>query len=86
VPSASPETLEAVRCQFSVPNSMLDIAVPQVGLQGARVVPLVGKGVAAGVPEHVRVSLEANLASTRARSTMRAKPTVVNGAPAAARR
>ena len=33
----------------------------EVGLQGARVVPLVGQRVAAGVPEHVRVRLEGQL-------------------------
>jgi hypothetical protein len=27
----------------------------EIGLQGASVVPLVGKGVAGGVPKHVRV-------------------------------
>ena len=37
---------------------MLDVSVPEVGLQGARVVPLVSQGVAAGVPEHVWVRLE----------------------------
>ena len=33
--------------------------MPEVGLQGARVVPLVCEGVAAGVPKHVRVRPEA---------------------------
>ena len=33
----------------------------KVGLQGARVVPLVGQGVATGVPEHVRMRLEPEL-------------------------
>jgi hypothetical protein len=37
---------------------VLDVAVSQIGLQGARVVPLVGEREAAGVPEHVRVGLE----------------------------
>jgi hypothetical protein len=36
---------------------MLDVPVPEVGLQGARVVPLVGQSVATGVPEDVRVGL-----------------------------
>ena len=40
---------------------MLDVAVPEVGLQRARVVPLVRQRVAAGVPEHVRVRLEPEL-------------------------
>ena len=59
--SASPEILEPRRRQFGVAHRVLDIAVPEVGLQRARVVPLVGQGVAAGVPEHVRVRLEAEL-------------------------
>ena len=33
----------------------------EIGLQGARIVPLVGQRVAAGVPEHVGVGLEAKL-------------------------
>ena len=41
--------------------------MPQVGLQGARVVPLVGECVAASVPEHVRVRFESKpRLSTRA--------------------
>ena len=48
--------------------------MPEIGLQRARVVPLVGQRIAAGVPQHVRVRLEAKLASLPARSTMRAKP------------
>ncbi len=33
----------------------------KIGLQGACVVPLIGQSVAARVPEHVRVSLKAQL-------------------------
>lgn len=40
---------------------MVNVAVLKVGLQGARVVPLVGQGVAAGVSQHVRVRLEPKL-------------------------
>ncbi len=40
---------------------MPDVAVPKVSLQSASVVPTVGQGVAAGVPEHVRVGFEAQL-------------------------
>ena len=38
---------------------MLDIAVPEKGLQRSRVVAAVCERVAAGVPQHVRVGLEA---------------------------
>ena len=37
---------------------MLDVAMPEVGLQRSRIMPPVGKGIAAGVPEHVRVGFE----------------------------
>jgi hypothetical protein len=47
---------------------MLDVLVPEVGLQCPGVVAPVGQGIAAGVPEHVRMHLEANSASIPARS------------------
>jgi len=53
-----PEILEPRRRKLGVADGVLDVAVSQVGLQGARVMPLVGQGKAAGVPEHVRVGLE----------------------------
>jgi hypothetical protein len=37
---------------------MLDVAVAEIGLQRPRVVALVGKRVAAGMPEHMRMGLE----------------------------
>src|SRR5262249_56907115 len=53
-----PKVLEARRRQFSVANRMLDVLVPEVSLQGSRVVPSVSQCVATGMPEHVRVDLE----------------------------
>ena len=53
----------------------------EIGLKRPRVVALVGQREAAGVPQHVRVRLEAEPGASPARSTMRAKPAVVNGAP-----
>ena len=50
-------------------------------LDRPRVVALVGQGVAAGVPQHVGVRLELQLAPSAARSIIRAKPAVVNGEP-----
>jgi hypothetical protein len=35
--------------------------MPKVDLQGAGIVPSVGKGIAAGVPEHARLRLEGQL-------------------------
>ena len=53
----------------------------EVALERPRVVPLVGERVAAGMAQHGGWGLKANLASNPARSIMRAKPAVVNGAP-----
>jgi hypothetical protein len=62
---AAPEILETRRRKFSIAHCVLDVAVAEVGLQSARVVPLVGERVAAGVPQHMRVGLEAQLALDR---------------------
>jgi hypothetical protein len=40
---------------------MLNVLVPEIGLQGASVVPFVGQGITASVPKHVRVRLERQL-------------------------
>ena len=40
---------------------MLNVLVPEVGLQGAGIVALVGQRKATGVPKHVRVRREAKL-------------------------
>ena len=57
-PSITPEILEPRRRQLRVAHRMLDIAVPEVSLQGARIVPFVGQRVTAGVAEHMRVHLK----------------------------
>ena len=59
LPSVAPEVLEPRRRQFCVPDGVLNILVPEVGLQRACVVPLVGQSVAAGVPQHVWMSFVA---------------------------
>ncbi len=56
--SVPPEILVPCRRQFSVAHRVLDIAVAEVRLQSARIVALVRQRVAAGVPQHMRVSLE----------------------------
>jgi hypothetical protein len=58
---SAPEVPEAIRRQFGIANRVLDVLVPEVGLQGAGVVAFVRQGKAAGMPEHVRMSLEAQL-------------------------
>ena len=40
---------------------MLNVAVAEVSLQGAGVVALVGQGITASVPKHVRVRFETQL-------------------------
>jgi hypothetical protein len=40
---------------------VLDVLVPEIGLQGSGIVALVRQGEAAGMPEHVGVRLEAQL-------------------------
>ena len=57
--SAPPEILEPIRRQLRVPHRVLDVLVPEVGLQRPRIVALVGQREAAGVPQHVRVGWEA---------------------------
>jgi hypothetical protein len=46
----SPKVLKAIRRQLGVAHRMLDIAVPEICLQGAGVVALIGEGEATGVP------------------------------------
>ena len=60
---------------------MLDVPVAQIGLQRPGIVALVGQGETTGVPQHVRVNLEAKPGSLPARSSSRAKPAVVKGEP-----
>jgi hypothetical protein len=53
--SIVPEVLKALRRKFRVPDGMLNIAMPQVVLNGARIGVLVGQVKAAGVPQHMRM-------------------------------
>ena len=59
---------------------MLDVLMPEVGLQASGVVAVIGELVAAGVAQHVGMDGELTLAATPARATILAKPAVVNGA------
>ena len=40
---------------------VLNVAVPEIGLDGARVVTIVGELVATGMPEHVSMRLDAEI-------------------------
>jgi hypothetical protein len=59
--SSTPKILKSRRRQFRIANGMLDILMAEVGLQGPSVLPLVGKGVASGMPKHVRMGFEPEL-------------------------
>jgi hypothetical protein len=59
---STPEVLETIGRQLGVAHCMLDVAVAQVSLQCPGIMPLVGEGEAAGMPQHMRVSLEADRA------------------------
>src|SRR6516165_10413715 len=56
-----PEILEPRRRQLRVAYRVLDVAMAQVSLQCPCVVPFACQSVAAGVPKHVWVGLEAEL-------------------------
>ena len=58
-----PKILEPVGCHVGVPNGVLDVLVPEVVLQGPRVVAIVGELEAAGVAKHVRMDREWHLGS-----------------------
>jgi hypothetical protein len=51
-----PKVLEAVGRQFGVPDRVLDVLVPEVVLQGPRVVAIIGQLEPAGMAKHVRVA------------------------------
>ena len=56
--SSAPKALEAGRGQLCIAHSVLDVLVPEVGLECAGIVLLVGQCESAGVPQHVGVCLE----------------------------
>src|SRR5262249_39782658 len=59
--SAPPKVLEPVGRHVGVPDRVLDVLVPEVVLQGARVVAIVGELEPAGMGQHVRVDREWHL-------------------------
>src|SRR5262245_66306852 len=56
--SIPPKVLEPVGRHFGVPDGVLDVLVPEVMLQGPRVVAIVGELEPAGMAQHVRVDRE----------------------------
>ena len=59
--SVLPEVFEARRRHLGVAHRVLDVFVPEIGLQGAGVDALVGQLIPASVPQHVRVHWEFEL-------------------------
>src|SRR5262245_8890170 len=56
-----PKILEAVGRHFGISDRVLDVLVPEVVLQGARVVAVISQLEAAGMAKHVRVDREWHL-------------------------
>jgi hypothetical protein len=56
--SVSKKLLKSLRRQRRIPRRVLDVAMPKVGLDCARVVTVIGELVAAGMTEHVGVRLD----------------------------
>src|SRR5262249_18940039 len=50
-----PAVLKSIRRKFGVTHRVLNVLVPQPSLQCPRVVAGVGQGIAAAVPQHVRM-------------------------------
>jgi hypothetical protein len=59
--SFAPKILKPHRRQLRVAHRVLDVLVPEVRLQRPGVVSLIGQRIAASVPQHVGVALEAEL-------------------------
>ena len=61
--SVPPKLFEAVGSHFGVPNRVLDVLVPEVVLQGPRIVAIVCQLEPACMAKHVRVDREWHLGS-----------------------
>ena len=53
-----PKVLESGRRQLGVAHGVLDVPVPEIGLQRPRIDAVIGELEAAGVAQHVRMHLE----------------------------
>ena len=56
--SVLPKSIEAIGCQFRIPDGMLNIPVSHVMLDSPGVVPVVGQLETAPMTEHVRMDRE----------------------------
>ena len=58
---STPQAFIPYRAQFGVAHRMPDVLVAEIGLDGPGVGAIVGKLVPTGMPQHVRMDLEAEL-------------------------
>ena len=77
----APEILEARRRELRIAHGMLNVLVPEIGLQRARIDAVVRQLVAARMPQHVRVNREVEAGCDAQTRHHLGKPAVVNGAP-----
>jgi hypothetical protein len=66
--SISKKFLESLRRQGGVARRILNVAVPEIGLDRTGVVAIVGELVAAGMAEHVGVRPDARISDNLRRS------------------
>jgi hypothetical protein len=61
--SVPPKVFEAVGRHLGIPDRVLNVLVPEIVLQGPRVVTIIGQLEPAGMAQHVRVDREWHLGS-----------------------
>ena len=76
-----PEVLEPLGRKLRVSNGVLDVLVPEVVLQGARVLAIVGEFETDGMAEHVRVQAKRHLRPNPSLVIILRNPTALMGAP-----
>ena len=79
--SSPPKPLEPVGGEFGVPHGMLDVLVPEVGLDRAGVVTVVRPRVPAAVAEHVGTDRKAHGGFSPVRERILRNPAAVIGPP-----
>src|SRR5262249_48656090 len=79
--SVPPKVLEPVGRHFGVPDCVLNVLVPEVVLQGPRVVAIIGQLEPAGMAQHVGVDRKWHLGGLPTRWMRRWKPIGLIGPP-----
>jgi len=78
--SVFPEFVETVGGKLSVEHGVLDVPVPEIVLDGAGILTIIGEFEAGGMSEHVRMDRHAELGSSPARATSLRNVAAVIGA------